>query len=102
MRQQMKYIRQRAAFQITDGTAEKLKKISPAPIDRYLKKDRDAFRLKGKRLTKPPKSLKNRIPIRTFYSEEERNTPGFGQIDTDGLKSATTADRPLTANTSSR
>ena len=70
MRQRMKYIQQRAAFQITDGTAEKLKKTSPATIDRYLKKDRDAFRLKGKSLAKPLKSLKNRIPIRAFYSAE--------------------------------
>ena len=102
MRQQMKYIQQWSAFRITDGIAEKLKKISPATIDRYLKKDRDALKLKGKSLTKPLKSLKSRIPIRTFYSGEERKTPGFWQIDTDGLKSATTADSPRTANTSSR
>jgi hypothetical protein len=82
MRQQMAYIAGWPAFHITEETAEKLKKISPATIDRYLKKDRDALRLKGKSLTKPLASLKSRIPIRTFYSGEERKTPGFWQIDT--------------------
>jgi transposase InsO family protein len=82
MRQQMSHIAQRAAFGITADIAEKLKKISPATIDRRLKKDRDALRLKGKSLTKPLDSLKSRIPIRTFYTSEERKKPGFWQIDT--------------------
>jgi transposase InsO family protein len=82
MRQQMTYIAQWPAFHITDEIAEKLKKISPATIDRYLKKDKEALRVKGKSLTKPLCSLKSRIPIRTFYSGEERKTPGFWQIDT--------------------
>jgi hypothetical protein len=82
MRQQMEYIAGWPAFHITGETAEKLKKISPATIDRRLKKDKDALRLKGKSLTKPLDSLKSRIPIRTFYSGEERKTPGFWQIDT--------------------
>ena len=77
----MEYIQRWSEFHITRETAEKLKKISPAAIDRYLKKDRDALKLKGKSLT----SLKSRIPIRTFYSGEERQTPGFRQIDTTGL-----------------
>ena len=37
--------------------------------------------MKGKSLTKPIQSLKSRIPIRTYYSSEERETPGFWQID---------------------
>jgi hypothetical protein len=82
MRQQMDYIAGWPAFHITGETAEKLKTISPATIDRYLKKDKDALRLKGKSLTTPLGSLKSRIPIRTFYSSEERKTPGFWQIDT--------------------
>ena len=82
MRQQMGYIAQWPAFGITGEIAEKLKKISPASIDRYLKKDKQALRLKGKSLTKPIDSLKSRIPIRTFYSSEERKKPGFWQIDT--------------------
>ena len=82
MRQQMAYIAQWPAFGITLEIAEKLKKISPASIDRYLKKDKQALRLKGKSLTKPLDSLKSRIPIRTFYSQEERKKSGFWQTDT--------------------
>jgi hypothetical protein len=82
MRQQMPFIAQWPAFHITPDIAEKLSTISPATIDRYLKKDKAALRLKGESLTKPLYSLKSRIPIRTFYSSEERKTPGFRQIDT--------------------
>jgi hypothetical protein len=82
MRQQMQYIARWPAFGITGETAGTLKTISPATIDRYLTKDTDALRLTGKSLTNPLDSLKSRIPIRTFYSSEERKTPGFGQIDT--------------------
>jgi hypothetical protein len=82
MRQQMRYIAGWPAFNITPDVAEKLTTISPATIDRYLKKDRNALRLKGKSLTSPLGSLKSRIPIRTFYTSEERKTPGFWQIDT--------------------
>jgi hypothetical protein len=64
------------------GIAEKLKKISPASIGRYLKKDKAALRLRGESLTAPLASLKSRIPTRTFYTSEERKTPGFRQIDT--------------------
>ncbi|MDR1507059.1 MAG: hypothetical protein LBI67_08140 [Treponema sp.] len=60
-------------------------RISPATVDRYLKKDKAALRVKGKSLTKPLDSLKSRIPIRTFYSSGERKKPGFRQIDTVGL-----------------
>ncbi|MDR0602210.1 MAG: hypothetical protein LBG42_07485, partial [Treponema sp.] len=61
----MPYISVWPTFKITPDIAEKLKKTSPASIDRYLKKDRDALRLKGESLTKPADSLKSRIPIRT-------------------------------------
>jgi hypothetical protein len=46
-----------AAFAITEDIAEKLKRISPASIDRTIKKDKAALRLKGKSLTKPIDSL---------------------------------------------
>jgi transposase InsO family protein len=82
MRQQMCYIARWPAFGITAETAEKLIRISPASIDRYLKKDKEALRLKGKSGTKPLLSLKSRIPIRTFYTSQERKKPGFWQIDT--------------------
>jgi hypothetical protein len=85
MRQQMRHIAGWPAFNVTPQVAEKLKTISPATIDRYLKKDKEALRLKGKSLTKPLDSLKSRFPIRTFYSGGERKQPGFWQIDTGGL-----------------
>jgi DNA-binding transcriptional MerR regulator len=66
MRTLMDDIKHWQDFGVTDETAEKLMKISPASIDRYLKKDKDALRLRGKSLTKPLDSLKSRIPIRTF------------------------------------
>ena len=82
MRQQMGYIAQWPAFGITADIAEKLTKMSEATIDRYLKKDKAELKLKGKSCTKPMNSVKNRIPIRTYYSSEERKTPGFWQTDT--------------------
>jgi hypothetical protein len=82
MRQQMAYIAQWPAFGITGEIAEMLKRISSASIDRYLKKDKQALRLKGKSFTKPMDSFKSRIPIRTFYTSEERKKPGFWQINT--------------------
>ena len=94
MRQQMAYIAQWPAFGITGEIAEKLKKISPASIDRYLKKDKQAHRLKGKSLTKPLNSLKSRIPIRTFYTSEERKSRGSGKSTP-----FITAVRPHQANT---
>jgi hypothetical protein len=66
MRQQIQYIAAWPAFHITQDIAEKLKTISPATIDRYLKKDKAALTLKGKRLATPLYALKSRIPIRTF------------------------------------
>jgi hypothetical protein len=82
MRQIMPFIAGWPSFAITPEIREQLMRISPATIDRYLKKDKDALRLKGKSLTKPVMALKSRIPLRTFYSSQERKTPGFLQIDT--------------------
>jgi transposase InsO family protein len=82
IQQQIVYIAKWPTFGISEEVAEKLSKISPASIDRYLKKDKDALRLKGKSLTKPIDSLKSRIPIRTYYTSEEREKPGYWQIDT--------------------
>jgi hypothetical protein len=70
-----------AAFGITPDIREKLMRISPATIDRALKNDRAALALKGKSLTKSAGLLKHRIPIRTFYTSQERKLPGFIQID---------------------
>jgi hypothetical protein len=82
MRQQMDAIALWPAFGITPAIKAKLLTISPATIDRALKKDKAALALKGKSLTKPGDLLKHRIPVRTFYSSDERQLPGFIQIDT--------------------
>ena len=82
IRQQMAYIAAWKPFNITPEVKAKLLKISPARIDYYLRPDKAALRIKGKSLTKPLNGLKSRIPIRTFYTSEERKTPGFIQIDT--------------------
>jgi hypothetical protein len=67
MRQRMRHIVAWPAFHIPAETAEKLKKISPATIDRYLKKNKEALRMEGKSLTKPLYSLKSRIPSVPLY-----------------------------------
>jgi hypothetical protein len=77
MRQIMPFIAGWPAFTITPEIREQLLRISPATIDRYLKKDKDALRMKGKSLTKPVMALKLRIPLRTFYSSRERTPPRF-------------------------
>jgi hypothetical protein len=78
----MPFIAEWPAFAITPEIREKLMRISPATIDRVLKKDKAALALRGKSLTKPAALLKHRIPIRTFYTSQERKLPGFIQIDT--------------------
>ena len=85
IREQMPFIavHRKPHFHITPAIMEKLLRISPAQIDRYLKADRDALRGKGFSGTKLGEAaLLKRIPIRTHYSDSERNTPGFMQIDT--------------------
>jgi hypothetical protein len=78
----MMSLRLRVSFGITPEIRKKLMRISPATIDRALKKDKEALKIKGKSLTKPCAPLKHRIPIRTFYPSEERKLPGFIQTGT--------------------
>jgi hypothetical protein len=59
---------------------EKLKQISAATIDRLLKGERAARRLKGIAHTKPSTALKNSIPV-IISSELPRDEPGHYQID---------------------
>jgi hypothetical protein len=82
MRQQMPFMADWPAFHITPLIREKLMTISPATIDRALKKDKAEMKLRGKSCTKSANKLKYRIPIRTFYSSAERKKPGFIQVDT--------------------
>jgi hypothetical protein len=82
IRKHMPCIASWSAFGISEAIREKLLSISPATIDRALKKDKAALTLKGKSLTTPGQLLKHRVPIRTFYTSQERKLLGFIQIDT--------------------
>jgi len=85
IREQMPFleIHIRPNFYITPPVKEKLLAISPATIDRLLKADKEALRGKGLSGTRLGEAaLMRRIPVRTHYSDTERNTPGFMQIDT--------------------
>ena len=79
MREQMKWISER--FPMSPEVRELLLKVSPATIDRCLKADKRNLALRGKCGTKPGKLLKKQIPVRTYYTEEEKK-PGFFEIDT--------------------
>ncbi len=59
---------------------QRLAQISAATIDRLLKAERAARRLKGISHTKPSTALKNTIPI-VISSELPRDEPGHYQID---------------------
>jgi hypothetical protein len=73
-------------FHITPHIKAQLLSISPAQIDRRLKADKDALRGKGLSGTRlGDQALMRQIPIRISYTNEERITPGFCQIDTVGL-----------------
>ncbi len=65
---------------IDKNTEEKLLRMSPATIDRLLKKEKRKFNLKGRTLTKPGTLLKHSIPIRTFSDWDEQE-PGFVEVD---------------------
>jgi hypothetical protein len=80
---------------ITPEIRQKLLEVSPATVDRILKKDKDELKLKGKSCTKSVHHLKNRIPIRTFYTSAERKTPGYIQTDTVHHCGASTAGEYL-------
>lgn len=70
-------------FHITPAVKSKLLKISPATIDRRLKRDRDNLKTHGLSGTRSgPAALMKQIPIRTHYSNSQRNEPGYFQTDT--------------------
>jgi hypothetical protein len=59
---------------------QKLSSISPATIDRKLKKERKKLELKGRSHTKPGTLLKHQIPIKTFADWDD-TAPGFVEVD---------------------
>ena len=58
-----------------------LKTVSPATIDRKLKKEKARYRLKGLSTTKPGSLLKSHIPVRVCFDWDEKR-PGFFELDT--------------------
>lgn len=63
-----------------DEIVVQLKTMSAATMDRLLKKDKEALRLKGISTTKPGTLLKRDIPIR-LGQEWDDAVPGFVEID---------------------
>jgi hypothetical protein len=81
MREQLRRLKPFGEFGITPEAYRLLKAISPATIDRLLRPERKKRELKGRSATRPGKLLKHQIPIRVFYSWDERK-PGFFELDT--------------------
>jgi hypothetical protein len=63
-----------------DDTAGKLKKISPATIDRALKKAKEALKVRGTSGTVPVRRFNLLIPTETWMECREKG-PGYDQID---------------------
>jgi hypothetical protein len=63
-----------------EETVRKLRQMSAATMDRLLKKDKEALRLKGISTTKPGTLLKRDIPIR-LGQEWDDAIPGFEEVD---------------------
>jgi hypothetical protein len=68
-------------FNLNEEIRTLLETVSPSTIDRKLKKEKERFRLKGIRTTKPGSMLKSQIPIRVCFDRDERR-PGFFEADT--------------------
>jgi len=68
-------------FNLSKDLSMLLQSVSPATIDRKLKKEKARWRLKGISATKPGSLLKSQIPIRVCFSRDERR-PGFFEADT--------------------
>jgi hypothetical protein len=80
IREQMPYLEthRKPGFRITAEIKEKLLNISPARIGRRLKAGKAALRGKGFNGAKlGGAALLKRTPVRTGYSDSERETPGF-------------------------
>lgn len=72
------------------GAVHKLRQMSAATMDRLLKKDKEALRLKGISTTKPGTLLKRNIPIRLGQDWNDA-VPGFVEVDLVAHCGATTA-----------
>ena len=68
-------------FSLSEDARTLLLSASPATIDRKLRKQKKAYRLKGVSTTKPGTLLKSQIPIRVCFNRDEKR-PGFFETDT--------------------
>jgi hypothetical protein len=68
-------------FTISEALQALLVSVSPATIDRKLRKAKERYRLKGISTTKPGTLLKSQIPVRVCFDRDEKR-PGFFEIDT--------------------
>ena len=68
-------------FSLSEEARALLLSVSPATIDRKLRKRKKVYRLKGLHTTKPGTLLKSQIPIRVCFDRGEKR-PGFFQTDT--------------------
>jgi hypothetical protein len=68
-------------FNMSEDIRALLLSVSPATIDRKLRKQKRACRLKGLHTTKPGTLLKSQIPIRVCFGRDEKR-PGFFETDT--------------------
>lgn len=70
-------------FHITAEMKGKLLEMSPATADRLLRPERERMRFKGRSGTRSPgSSLNALIPVRAYYSFDERKEAGSFEIDT--------------------
>jgi hypothetical protein len=70
-------------FHITPEIRAQLTAISGRQIDRVLRPAKDALRLKGISGTRlAEQRLLKQVPVRTQYTAEERQNPGYCQVDT--------------------
>jgi hypothetical protein len=68
-------------FNVGEDMCALLSSVSPATIDRKLRKQKKAYRLKGIHTTKPGTLLKSHIPIRVCFDRNQKR-PGFFELDT--------------------
>jgi hypothetical protein len=68
-------------FSLDEDICALLNSVSPATIDRKLKKAKERNRIKGISNTKPGSLLKSQIPVRVCFDRDERK-PGYFELDT--------------------
>jgi hypothetical protein len=68
-------------FNLSEDFQTLLQSVSPATIDRKLRKTKERYRVKGIHTTKPGSLLKSQIPVRVCFAWNERR-PGYCELDT--------------------